>query len=1349
MDDLDLEKLKQELHDVSGSSLYDVDQIMEEAGSSESGSSASMEQLMQSLGVQTAEEPKTQLFSVNKPEEQEREALASLQQASEQTQAMIEEQDDMQAWLKPETDEEPEPAAQSEEEDVFGSLFAQLGELERDDNVPTDPRTEPMPELEEEPSLMERLFPSAPEPETEAETQILEPEEPAQTQVLEAEPDVPEEAEEPEEPEEPTRRMNEQDYEDLIEQATLRVQQEESDSDEEEEPAEKPEQKLHTSNDEAISQIVEALSEQPEEDAVKEEKPAKQGLLSRLFAPPEVTEETADEEQLDEEGRLEEPEEQEEPEDLEEPEQPEEKQARKGLFSRLFAPQDQLEEVDVPIDVSQLQGLDRSEQTAEPAEELPTEPEEEQADEPPVQPDEPPKEEAQTQVLEPEQEQSETEEEQTQLDQEEKILEQETPREVFAQLLDEEEEQQEPVEPEPEQNPEPENPPEQEKTKGGILNKVMGVLGLELVEEGEENEQPQPSEPEQEELPEQKTESEQAEAEPVEQEPEKQPPQPRPEDTPVISEDEFAAFMSDVDAEETEKCASFEQLLQDSSETADDEKTQPLRKENTMPETFPDEETTVYVDVPVRKQVLEKPQPRQTELFDVEEALKQKPLFDKSPEQEPAEQPEDVHHEPLPEPEWLGKPLEEICKTAPSLEELRKEGPVMTREVLRRKEWIAERIRRYQAEQRGETYPPQPEPAPQPEPKDEQIHASDAWEEMHEQESAEDDSVFPEGSTGKPETEAVGQKPSMQESVIEIQASETKTEQDTQEQPPRTETKQTAAAPKQRAKTPDRSKAVPRDLTQESRVCRLRARNKAIRSTLLGVLTLICLYISCAADFTILPLPSAMDYASHSGRVLSIFLLLLVCAIVLAYDVVWDGIRAVLHGSPNFSTLVDAALLLNLLHCGIRLASEGEEIPFACIAMLTLFAQLRAQVGEETIKRYTYKVAGTSREPVGIFWHGGKTPHLVKAPMADTDAFVVQTTACEERTRMERLFTLSALVIAVILSVIVCALTGDAGRLIYVLAATVTGSCQIALLSASVMARKSAARRMAHCGAASDGDEGTDKMATTQTVVLSDEDLFPNGSVVLVSLELHSNLNDATALAYAAALTKDSSLGNMLAEEVRTRYGAPLAAHRVIQYDGGIGGQIGGLQVLLGSETFMTSRGISVSGMADNALALALDGSLAAVLTIDYNVPAVLFHAMQKLTEQKTTIWLHSRNQQITPKLVEQLYGLPEGTVVVPDLEQNRRIQNPAYTRDAQLCALLMRDGLMGTADCICAARAQRKAQRAGVLIGICASIVCMLLMMYLCYAFVPSDAHPIRLLIYMVLCFIPIFFLDNGVGRE
>ena len=1221
MDDLDLEKLKKELHDVSGSSLYDVDQIMEEAGSSESGSSSSMEELMQSLGVQAPEEPKTQPLSASEPEEQEREALASLQQASAQTQAMIEEQEDMQTWLKPETDEKAEPAAQPEDDDVFGSLFAQLGELEREE-TPTDPRTELMPEPEEEPSLMERLFPA----ESKTEEQPTQPEE---------------------QPEQATRRIEKQDYEELIDQATRRMEDSEETS---EQPAEEPAEELTEEpktepvrsawGDDAISQIMQALNtKEPAQDEEEEPvKPAKQGLFSRLFAPPELEEE-AEPESSEEEM----PEEQEN--------EPEE-QPRKGLLSRLFSPPDQLEEVDTPIDLSQLQGLDESAPTAE-------------------------EEEPETQVLtadaaqEPEESEPET------------------------QLLEEQ--------PEPEQAPVQQ--PEQVQQEDNSLDEVLEELRAEIAEDSEEpTEQPQAEQ----------TPSA-SEAEP-EQKPE---PQPRPEDTPVISEDEFEAFMSDVDAEEEAERASFEKLLKDSEEeSGTDKKKSPLRKENAIPETFPDKATTVYIELPVR---------------DPEEEKKKAKKKAKKKKAQQQKQPKD---EPLPIPAWLGKPLEEIVKMAPSLEELRKEGPVMTHEVLRCKERIAERERQYQEAEQHMQAAEQPEP--------EEIHAADALQEMHEQETAEEDSVFLEGSTGTPVTEAVGQKASLEESVIEIQASESQPGQPEQEQTPDKEPEQAAAAPAKQTEI-----KIPQDLTLESQACRVRAKNKEIRLIFLGILTLICIYISCAADFTILPLPSAMDYASHSSRVLAVFLLLMAGSAALAYDVVWDGIRAVLHLSPNFATLADAALILNVVHCCIRLASEGEEIPFACIAMLILFVQLCAQIGEEKIRRDTYKVAGSAREPIGIFWHDGATPHLVKAPLADTRVFAEQIIRSEGRKKIERLVTLSALVIAIILSAIVCASTGDVGRLIYVLAATVTGSCQIALIAASVMARQSAASRLAHCGAASDSDKGADKMAQTETVVLTDEDLFPIGSVTLANLELHSSLNESTALAYAAALTQDSSLGSMLAEEVRTRYGKPLPVHQLTQYLGGVSGQIGRLEVLLGNQAFMTSRGVAVGDMADNALALSLDGDLAAIITVDYAVPAVLFHAMQKLMEQKTTIWLHSRNQQITPKLVEQLYDLPTGTVVVPDLEQNRALRNPAYTRDARLCALLVRDGLMGTADCICAARAQRKAQRTGILIGICASIVCMLLMMYLCYAFVPSDAHPIRLLIYMVLCFIPIFFLDNGVGRE
>ena len=868
-------------------------------------------------------------------------------------------------------------------------------------------------------------------------------------------------------------------------------------------------------------------------------------------------------------------------------------------------------------------------------------------------------------------------------------------------------------------------------------------------------------------------------------------PRPRPEDTPVISEEELAAFLSDVDEEEEEvEKVSFEQLLRDNGIDVDAE---PEEQKLSLEE-FPEEETTVYVDVPIRVPSTEASEDRQPELFDAEAELEaEEPSADHmeaEPEGKPAEEPEEQmeaeldeepdeeseealedtevleeeepeeeiepqEEQPEPDPDWLNLPLEELYQIAPSMAVLRREGPVMAREVLRQKEWIMARIRRYKDEQNGtpqeepEEEPEQPEPA-EPQEDVDAIHAADELHALLEQD-AEDDSVFPERPTDKPETEAAGRK----EMIVEVTATVRKQEQDAEnEEPEPQEEEQPEPQPEQKKRKPKAAAGpavqIPKNLNQESKICRRRAGKQARRASVIAVLTLICIYISCAADFSLLPLPDAMNYVYHPDNVLIVFLVLMGLSMLLAYDVVWDGIQALIRLQPNLSTLIDLAIVLNIAHCITRLVSEGEEIPYACIVMLVLFAQLRAQVSHSTILHYTYKVAGNAREPMGLFYHDGPEPHLVKVPLENTDAFIAQTLKRGIRHKMESIFTILSVVIAVVLAVIVCVATGDLGRLIYVLAATVTGACQIALICAMVMARSYSARRMQRCGAAADDNLGVQYLAKAETVVLTDEDLFPASSIALERLELRSNLNDATALAYAAALMGETSLGHMLAEEVRTRYGAPLVARHVVEdVNGGVSGQVGGIQVLLGDDRYMAEHGIIAREIPEHALVLALDGDVAAVLVIDYQVPAALFNAMQELTERKIHIWLHTRNHQITPELVEQKYALKPGIVTVPDLETDRALRSPQYTAHDRLCGMLARDGFIPLSSCMTSAREEARIAPLGVMIGVCAALLCMLLMTYLCYVFVPEDAHPIRVLIYMILCFIPIFFLENGIGKE
>ncbi|MDD6987800.1 MAG: hypothetical protein PUI53_11170 [Butyricicoccus porcorum] len=1350
MDDLDLEKLKQELDDVSGGSRYDVEDIMREAGASEpEQDKESLEQLMQRFGIRV-DEPQPAAPVQTKatghaapvtedemPKLPETEDLSALFRAAEQTQDVIDQQNELAADAQGEP-EQPDPL--EEQEDVFARLFNQLGQIEQDpvDMVFSkpeghtqtefiDPRTEMLEEPEEEPDLMARLFDNPPVSQTEPdeapsyESETTEPEE-EQTVHIDAESTVHWEM--------PETIANDAE---LFTSAVGRTQ--------------------------VLEDVEPEPVEEAEPDEEPEEKPEKKGFWSKWFGADDEDDETDADEDAEEQPSDAEPtevfepvDEQEtqvledvEPEPVEEaqpdeqPEapktEPEEKPEKKGFWSKWFgADDDDADDEDDETDADE--GAEEQPSDAEPTEVF--EPVDEQATQvledvapEPVEEAEP-DEQPETPKTEPEDAETvELPEEEAAPDnwkaeEPENIT---APEEVY-------------FEPEPDEiEDEPQQEPQEEPEDAGVAAFAEAMAQEEAV--GATEETPEP------------------------------PRRPQPEDIPVISEEELAEFLSGVEQEPEEPITSFEQILREGGMPPEPSESKPQKLSL---EEFPEEETTVYVDIPVRGK--REPQAHEPELFDAEAELETKATDTEAKTEKPASAAKAAvkpaskvkkRPKPEPDPEWLGLPLEELCKTAPALEELRREGPVMQREVARQREWIMERHRAYM--EARHPAPKQEEPEEEEAPEDTEPSAIDAAGELRallEQEQSEEGSgaVFNDGSDGTPETEPADREEERtepeetaepepveqpQEPLPEIPDMPEQAEPAEQPEPQvRRKAAQVSASRKpanKRAVWP--KEEVPRDLRKAAGSWKQRARVQAQRSIVVAVLTVIAVYLSCAADFS-LPLPASMDYVDSPRVVLISLIVLQLVAMVAAFDVIKDGILSVVHLSPNFSTLVDLALVLNLVHCIVRLIWDGEEMPYTCAAMLALFAQMRARVSDARTRHYVYKVAVSTPQPVGIYCRDGDLKHIVKTRMADTAPFVRQTVQPDRGRQLESILMVLAVVISIVLSGIVCVSTGDAGRLIYVLAATMTGACQVALLSAVSMGRCNAARHMMKGGTALDGMRGASALSAAEAVVLTDDDLFPAGSVALERLELRSQLNDATALAYAAALAGDSSLGHMLAEEVRARYGAPLVAHHVVRYTGGgISGQIGGLEILLGGVDFMAERGILAGEVPENGLVLAVEGEVAAVLAVDYQVPAVLFNAMQVLTERHIRILLHTRNHQVTPQLVERLYGLHEGTVLLPELETDRALRSPRYVAGGTLCGIMLRDGLVPFADCVSTAQGQNRLSAVGAVIGIGAALICMLLMAYLCYVFVPTDARPIRVLLYTILCFVPIFFLESGVGRD
>ena len=1135
--------------------------------------------------------------------------------------------------------------------------------------------------------------------------------------------------------------------------------------DDDEDETDDEEEETEPSEEESESEPKQAQSEEEVILPIEDETP-KKGFFAKLFG----DEEDDDEDETDDEEEETEPSAEElasEPEQAQSEEEVilpiEDETTKKSFFAKLFGDEDDDDEDE----------SDDEEEETEPSEEEP--------------------------ASEPKQAQSE----------EEVILpiEDETPKKgFFAKLFgdeedddeDESDDEEEETEPSEEQSAsEPEQaqgeeevilPIEDETPKKGFFAKLFGDEEDDDEDESDdEEEETEPSE-----------EQSENETELFDEIPTAEPEQPArmmAEEQPILSQAELDAFLKDVDDEPDAPRLSFEDILRgngltvpepeielqtDEPEAKESEVEQPMIEPNpeieqsnteleTEPEIelhteeperpeeepeidledFPKSETTVYFDIPVKESA---PQTHHAEVFDFEESEQdgpenEQPAAKPEIEQQTAEpeiesstaEPEKEKEPPvitLPEedPEWLGVPLTELSHIAPDLDILRWEGPVMAREVSLQRELAAHRMQKDEPAEPADTADTVCAENPQ-----ETIQPADAAEQLHAVLEKEEKPVFNDRSTDEAHTELVGREIKTEAKADPKQTAHTEKVREEKKNPHRK--KDFVVWPQEQA---------PNDVNQASKEMKTQARRQATRSIAVGILTLIAIYLSCAADFS-LPLPAALDYVENPSHVLIALIVLTLAAMACAYDVIKEGVLAAIYCSPNFSTLVTLALVFNLIHCVERLIWEGEEMPYTCVILVALFAQLRMHIAQSASRHYTYKVSGGTQQPMGIFKRtGDRGDCLIKIPMHSTDSFVHRIVITEDIRKAEVIGSMLLMMIAVVISVIVCVATGDLGRLIYVLSATFTGAAQIALLCAIPMGQNHAARHMMKDGCAADGLRGARHIASANKIALSDEDLFPIGSVELEDMDLCSSLSDTTALAYAAALAGESSLGYMLQTELRARYGKPLPAHEVLQYtDGGIGGHVGGLKILLGSSKFLMERGIAVGALADRMLGLAVEGELAAVFTISYRVSPALFNAVQMLAENNMKIVLHSRNYQVTPDMVEHLYDLERGSVCKSGLEFDRDLRRARRQDGDVLCGIQIRDGIVPFGSCVATAKAQARISVLCAVIGAAASVLCILLMAYMCYVFIPADARPIRMLLYAILWFIPIFFMENGIGRE
>lgn len=287
-------------------------------------------------------------------------------------------------------------------------------------------------------------------------------------------------------------------------------------------------------------------------------------------------------------------------------------------------------------------------------------------------------------------------------------------------------------------------------------------------------------------------------------------------------------------------------------------------------------------------------------------------------------------------------------------------------------------------------------------------------------------------------------------------------------------------------------------------------------------------------------------------------------------------------------------------------------------------------------------------------------------------------------------------------------------------------------------------KRLHMVGAVICGWQGVKKLCGKAVVPLRDRDLFPRGSTKLNGIKFYSERPSTEVVSYTASLIFAAGGGlvtlfrNLLASRDGTEY--PVENFRDYG-QGGIGGEVNGEPVLLGSLEFLQDMGVEIpSGtMVNQAVYISIDGQLSAVIAISYAKMRSAAAGIVSLCGcRKLRTLLLAGDFMMTDSFIRSKFSIRTRRLILPPKEVRAELLAKEADPEADVLALVTRDDLLSTAYAITGSMALRTSCRLGSIVNILGGITGIVIMLALSYLGSTELLTPARVICYQLVWMIP-----------
>ena len=276
------------------------------------------------------------------------------------------------------------------------------------------------------------------------------------------------------------------------------------------------------------------------------------------------------------------------------------------------------------------------------------------------------------------------------------------------------------------------------------------------------------------------------------------------------------------------------------------------------------------------------------------------------------------------------------------------------------------------------------------------------------------------------------------------------------------------------------------------------------------------------------------------------------------------------------------------------------------------------------------------------------------------------------------------------------------------------------------------------------GWQGVRGMAGRVAVPLCDIDMFPRGTTKMNGVKFYGDRDPEECIAYASALicAGGGGLAPLFEDLLQSRGGPEYDVKAFRRYPGGgIGGEICGEPVLVGTLQFLKDMGVEVPAgtMVNQAVHLAIDGDLCGLFAINYNRSKYSAAGLATLaSDRKITEVVTAGDFMLNDSFLRSKFGINPKRVAFPDLRARFALNRVVPAEGDVALALVTREGLAPAAYAITGARALRTAWRLGSVIHIIGGLIGMLIMALLAILGSVELLTPVNVLLYQLIWMIP-----------